>query len=174
MAKWSTEKVENLLKNLDKTGIMPKDNPFHMGKVQWRKPNLDFGYTKDELLEQAKCKVNILHFAETKCEVMTDEGVRKVKMRDYQKRVLLQYKKYRFNVFLASRQIGKCVTFDTMVEIFDSVEDQYHCLPIFEIHYMFKEHISWWDRQELKLYRLLFKIKTKINELEKTGKTGKT
>lgn len=166
MARWSTKIIDDLLKAVDKTGVMPKDNPFHMGNVQWRKPHLHFSYTKKELLEMARCQVNIVHFAETHCEVMTDEGHRKVKMRPYQKRVLLQYKKYRFNVFLASRQIGKCVTFDTIVEIFDSLEDKYYSCPIFELHYKYKQNKTFLDNVEWTLYKALFKIKKKMQRLE--------
>ncbi len=166
MAKWSTEVIKELLAQVDKTGVMPRDNPFYMGDIQWRKPNLQFSYTKKELLEMAKCQINILHFSEEHCEVMTDEGNRRVKMRDYQKKILLQYKKYRFNVFLASRQIGKCVTFDTEVEIFDSLKNKYYSCPIFELHYEFKSNRTWWDNLEWTLYKALYKIKKKIQHLE--------
>ena len=166
MARWSTKVVDELLAQVDRTGVMPRDNPFHNSKVQWRKPSLHFSYTKKELLEMAKCSLNILHLAETHCEVMTDEGHRKVKMRDYQKRILLQYKKYRFNVFLASRQIGKCVTFDTIVEIFDSLKDEYYSCPIFMLHYKFKPNRTWWDNLEWTLYKALYKVKKKMQKLE--------
>ena len=160
--KWSTKIVEAILEEYNKTGKMPKNNPFYEGKPEWRESNLNYSYTKDELVEMAKCQENILHYAETKCKVMTDEGVMMVKLRPYQNRVLLQYKKYRFNVFLASRQIGKCVTFDTIIQIVDPDTNQLISLPIFEVHYKYKKNKKFLDYIEWYLYRLLFEIKLKI------------
>lgn len=167
MGKWSTKAVNELLQRVDKSGVMPRDNPFHMGKTQWRKENIPFAYTKEELLEMAKCHVNIIHFAETHCKVMTDEGHRKVKMRNYQRKVLLQLRKYQFNVWLSARQIGKCVTFDTIVTILSPVDNKYHSLPIFRLHYEFKEHKVWWDRLEYRLFGMLYKTKKRIERLER-------
>jgi len=41
---------------------------------------------------------------------MTDEGVQQVELRDYQKQLLRDFQHNRFNVVLASRQMGKTVT----------------------------------------------------------------
>lgn len=164
MAKWSTKVIDDLLAQVDKTGVMPKDNPFHMGNIEWRKPNLQFSYTKEELLEMAKCQLNILHFAETHCEVMTDEGHRKVRMRDYQKRVLLQYKKYRFNCFLASRQIGKQITTTSQINIETIIGDKIYNLriPLFELYYEIKKRnigkLRLLDKIKRSLYRQLCRI----------------
>ena len=41
---------------------------------------------------------------------MTDEGIQQVKLRDYQKQMLRDFQHNRFNIVLASRQMGKTVT----------------------------------------------------------------
>ena len=164
--KWSTEKVNEILKQIDETGVMPRHNPFYERDVDLRDAKLDYSYTKEELVTMAKIKHNILYFGENFAEVMTDEGNRTVKLRPYQKRTLLQLKKYRFNVWLASRQVGKCVTFDTEVVIFSKESNKYLAVPIFEVHYGYKEELNFLHRVEYKLFKILYKIKKKINQLE--------
>lgn len=163
--KWSSQKIDEIVEEYNKTGKMPKNNPFYEGKVEWRAPNLNYSYTREELVEMAKCQENILHFAETKCNVMTDDGITLVRLRPYQKRVLLQYKKFRFNVFLASRQIGKCITFDTNIDIFDSLRNQNITIPMFEFHYQYKKNKKFVDYIEWGIYRLMYRVKMKMNRL---------
>lgn len=117
---WSTIRIGELTKEYQKTGVLPKINPFYMGDIRKRKPRLNFEYTKDEVKEMAICNANILHFSETHCNVLTDEGVKKIKMRWYQKRILQQYKYYRFNVVLSSRQSGKSIDGKSVITINES------------------------------------------------------
>jgi len=84
--------------------------PFYEGKQFLRKGNIVFEYTDEEIQELAKCASDIVYFAEKYAVVMTDEGIRKVKLRDYQKDMLRNFQNERFNVVLASRQMGKTVT----------------------------------------------------------------
>jgi hypothetical protein len=46
---------------------------------------------------------------------MTDEGLQTITLRDYQKDMLKQFQQERFNVCLASRQVGKCLLFSTEI-----------------------------------------------------------
>jgi ERCC4-related helicase len=52
---------------------------------------------------------DIVYFAEKYAVVMTDEGIQQVKLREYQKR-MFEISRRRFNIVLASRQMGKTVT----------------------------------------------------------------
>lgn len=157
--KWSTQKVEEILKSYDQTGSLPKNNPFYENQIDWRAANLNYDYTYDELLEQSKIETNIIYFAEKYAHVMTDEGIRKVKLRHYQKKVLNQFKTFKNNVYMASRQTGKCVTFDTKVKIFDKANNKIIEVPIFEIHYMFKKKLTFLDKVEYMLFKFLYSIK---------------
>lgn len=104
---WTTERVDECLKEYEKTGVMPKRNPFFMGDVRARKPRLNYSYTKEELLELSKVSESVIYFGENYAKVITDDGLKIVKLRKYQIRVLKQFGYYRHNVWLASRQIGK-------------------------------------------------------------------
>lgn len=107
---WSTKKVNDLIIAMDQ-GYRPKISlPFYEGKQYLRKGNIVFEYTDDEIAELAKCASDIVYFAEKYAVVMTDEGIMQVELRDYQKQLLRDFQDNRFNVVLASRQMGKTVT----------------------------------------------------------------
>jgi hypothetical protein len=161
--KWSTQKIKEMMARYEETGIMDKDNPFWQGKVDWRKGYLDYEYTKEELLEMGKIAKDILYFAETYANVQTDAGRKLIKLRKYQIKVLLQFWKHRFNVYLASRQCGKCVSFDTLVNISFPKSVTYKEIPIFELYYMFKDK-GFLDRVELTLYRVMYSTKRYMRE----------
>ena len=108
---WSTERVNELLRRIDEEGLDYKevDNPFHDQNPDLKKPNLLWEYTPEEILEMKKCAEDVTYFAKY-CQVMTDEGLSYIRLRDYQVSVLREYQNSRFNVFLAPRQVGKSIT----------------------------------------------------------------
>lgn len=107
---WSTKSVNDLILAMDQ-GYRPKvAMPFYEGKQFLRRGNIVFEYTDEEIAELAKCANDIVYFAEKYAVVMTDEGIQQVILRDYQKTLLRDFQENRFNVVLASRQMGKTVT----------------------------------------------------------------
>jgi hypothetical protein len=107
---WSTKQINDLMLALDQ-GYRPKVKmPFYEGKQFLKKGNIVFEYTDEEIAELARCAADINYFAEKYAVVMTDEGIQKVKLRDYQKVMLKNFQHDRFNIVLASRQMGKTVT----------------------------------------------------------------
>lgn len=107
---WSTKTVSDLIVALDK-GYRPQVSmPFYEGKQFLKRGNIVFEYTDEEIREIAKCANDIVYFAEKYAVVMTDNGIQKVKLREYQKELLRDFQHNRFNIVLASRQMGKTVT----------------------------------------------------------------
>jgi hypothetical protein len=107
---WSTKSINDLMVALDK-GYRPQVSmPFYEGKQFLRRGNIVFEYTDAEISEIAKCANDIVYFAEKYAVVMTDNGIQKVKLREYQKQLLRDFQYNRFNIVLASRQMGKTVT----------------------------------------------------------------
>jgi hypothetical protein len=104
---WNSTKVEQLMIAIE-DGYKPKSTPFYEGNTSLRKGNIVFEYTPEEIQEIKKCAKDIVYFANTHCTVMTDDGLQRIKLRPYQERMLRQFAAERFNVCLASRQIGKC------------------------------------------------------------------
>jgi hypothetical protein len=106
---WTTEKVANLLAAMEE-GYQSGEHPFYEGDPNYKKGNIVFEYTDLELEEIKKCAKDIAYFANTYCQVMTDEGYQKITLRPYQENVLTSYQANRWNIFLAPRQVGKTIT----------------------------------------------------------------
>ena len=109
---WSTEKVDQLNYNAEENGIDYKDvdNPYHENDPELRKGQILFEYTEWELEEMRKCAENAVYFANKYCKVMTDDGIQKIDLRDYQVQILDQYQTHRKNIFVSPRQSGKTIT----------------------------------------------------------------
>lgn len=131
---WTTKKVNKLIDTLNETGVMPRNNPFFMNNVDMRKPNVHYGYTKSELKIMCKIESSIIWFAENYAKVLTDNGVVIVKLRDYQKRIIIQLNKYRNNIWLASRQIGKCISPSTKIKIRNKNTKVESNIPIYKLN----------------------------------------
>jgi hypothetical protein len=108
---WSTERINELLRKVDEEGLDYKsvDNPFHDNDPEFKRANVLWEYTPDEIMEMKKCAEDVTYFSKY-CQVMTDEGLNYIRLRDYQESVLREYQAHRFNVFLAPRQVGKSIT----------------------------------------------------------------
>jgi hypothetical protein len=106
---WTTEKVDKLLAAMEE-GYNSADHPFYEGNPDYKKGNITFEYTDWEYDELKKCAKDIVYFANTYCQVMTDEGYMKITLRPYQEMVLRSYQDNRWNIFMAARQIGKTIT----------------------------------------------------------------
>jgi hypothetical protein len=105
---WTSKKVEQLMLAIDE-GYKPKSTPFYEGNPNLRKGNIVFNYTDEEIREIKKCAKDIVYFANTYCTVMTDHGLQTINLRPYQEDMLRQFQAERFNVCLASRQVGKTI-----------------------------------------------------------------
>ena len=106
---WSTEKVNKLIAAMDE-GYTMRDHPFFDGDTKFRKADIVFEYTDWELGEIRRCAKDIIYFANTYCNVMTDEGYKRIILRPYQEKVLKSYQNNRWNIFMSARQSGKTVT----------------------------------------------------------------
>jgi hypothetical protein len=148
---WSTDRVHKLLTKINNDGIIPKENPFYKRQLELMKTDINFGYTESEISDRIRCEDDIFYFAESYSKVNTDEGITYIKLRKYQKKVLYAFMKYRFNVFLASRQIGKCVSFDTTIKILkDGVEVE---MPIFQLYFESIKNPTMLDRLTFWLFK---------------------
>ena len=113
---WATKKIEDLEVALDQGYKPGVKMPFYEGKQFLKRGNIVFEYTDEEIQELARCAADIVYFAEKYAVVLTDEGIQQVKLRDYQVDMLRNFQENRFNICLASRQIGKTV----MASIFNA------------------------------------------------------
>ena len=110
---WTTEKIDKLLDDyangsVDIRGF--KGSPFLNNDVNLRKPKLQFQYTKSEMRELKRCAADPIYFARNYCKLFTEKGYINVNLRDYQREVINGFLEHRFNILMASRQVGKTVT----------------------------------------------------------------
>lgn len=107
---WSTKSVQDLMISITNGESMPRQNPFSEGDTDWRGANIPFEYIQSELEEIVRCQKDILYFANNYCFSKTDNGIERIRLRDYQEEVIKSYAENGRVVFLASRQIGKTIT----------------------------------------------------------------
>ena len=104
---WSTKSIETAVDAMKK-GLPLKVNPFIGNNTKLLKPELVFKRTEEEIADYVRCMQDVTYFAE-KCFVMTPEGLKPIKLRDYQFDYLQHLQNNRFSIFLACRQAGKSV-----------------------------------------------------------------
>ena len=88
---------------------MPKavKETFYLGNKNLPVPETNFQWTPEMVEDLERARKSILHFSRFFYIVNLDEGKQPIKLYNYQKRILKALVDHRFNVVLASRQIGK-------------------------------------------------------------------
>lgn len=151
-------------------GIVVKryQNPWLKSEVGLRRAGVSFRMTPDEQQEYIRCALDVHYFVEKYCKVKREDGsVGSIKLRDYQKEILDNFVNNRFNILMASRQVGKTISSaifmlhkilfdndknimivankgDTAVEIVDKIKSIYTLLPFF-----LKPGIKTWNQKSL-------------------------
>jgi hypothetical protein len=81
---------------------------YYLGNSNLPTAQTEYEYTPEMIKEIVKCKKNILYFASNYFYIINvDSGRQKIKLHKFQKRILKSLMENRFNILLASRQIGK-------------------------------------------------------------------
>ena len=151
-------------------GIVVKryQNPWLKSEVGLRRAGVTFKMTQEEQQEYVRCALDVHYFTEKYCKVKTEDGsINNIKLRDYQEEILDNFVNNRFNILMASRQVGKTISSsifmlhtilfnndknimivankgDTAVEIVDKIKSIYTLLPFF-----LKPGIKTWNQKSL-------------------------
>jgi len=159
---FTTDKVKKITKQLADGFQIPREmNPWWSGEVGVRKAGLTFSLTEEELAEYWKCAVDVHHFAENYCKIKTEDGsVKNIKLRDYQKDILDLYDDNRFSILMASRQVGKCISFKTKVIVRyykngNIIEDE---IPIYKLFHYAKKRKGFLDYLKYGIYKMIEKL----------------
>jgi len=84
---------------------------YYLNNYNLNAKNHKHQYTKKQILEFRKCAADIEYFAEKYFTIVhVDRGKIKIPLYDYQKKLLRQFEKERFNIVTQSRQSGKTTT----------------------------------------------------------------
>ena len=160
---WSTRSLDLALEGL-KQGRKLVANPFYENNTKLIKGDLVFDRTPEEVKEWLRCKNDISYFVEKYCKLMTPEGIKNVKLRDYQKNYLKHLEQHRLSIYLACRQCGKCISLTTKVTV--KIHEVIHSLPLYELYNMYDNSIEWKRQYELyKLYETHQITKDKLYKL---------
>jgi hypothetical protein len=106
---WSSAVLDAALTGIEQ-GKKLVSNPFYENNTHLLKGDLVFERTAEEIDEWIRCKCDIIYFVEKYCKLMTPEGIKNVKLRDYQQRYLKHLMDNRLSIYLACRQCGKTTT----------------------------------------------------------------
>ena len=165
-----TTKLVDEATNKINDGIVIKryQNPWLKGEVGLRRSGVTFRMSPEEQEEYIKCALDIDHFVEKYCMVKREDGsIGNITLRDYQAEILSNFVNNRFNILMASRQVGKTISAaifmlhkilfdndknimivankgDTAVEIVDKIKSIYTLLPFF-----LKPGIKTWNQKSL-------------------------
>lgn len=181
---WSSKALDLALTGLEQ-GKKLIANPFYENNTKLLKGDLVFQRTQEEIDEWLRCKNDIIYFVEKYCKLMTPEGIKNVKMRDYQKKYLNHLMDNRLSIYLACRQCGKCVSFlqtidiqlnmnfyenfaDRLKKYFDKnyyiKEKDCYNLPLFELYNLYDKSFKW--KVQYLLYKFLYKYE-RAKEIKK-------
>lgn len=115
----TTKRVEEIMEK-EKYALKLKRAEFlwHNGNHGVRKSGISFAMTKEERQEYVKCKLSVFYFAQKYCKIKREDGtVGEIQLRDYQKNIIKLFNDNRYSILMASRQTGKCLDYDTCVNI---------------------------------------------------------
>lgn len=144
-------------------GYMPSniENPYFDKKIGLRKEKIPFRMTDEEQEEYIKCKLDVKYFANNYCKVKVEDGTYQIiKLRDYQYDILdmFQNPSNKFNVLMASRQIGKCNDLTTKVLVKITSSDTLIEMSLYELYFKYKKDRNIFDRVKYLMYRLIDKL----------------
>lgn len=156
-----TSKIVDEATNKINDGIVIKryENPWLKGEVGIRRAGVTFKITPEEQEEYIKCALDINHFTEKYCKVKTDDGsIGNIKLRDYQEDILNNFTNNRFNILMASRQVGKCFELITSVLRLDTSSNTLTKVPLYKLYFSHKKKLSFYDKLKYFIYKIIHMI----------------
>ena len=104
-----TNKIEDHNLNIRQT---------YNGDQRLKRSGITLDYNEEQIMEIIKCKQDIFYFIENYVKITSlDEGLVNFNLYPFQRNMIQSYLDNREVVCLTGRQMGKCVTGDTMVTV---------------------------------------------------------
>jgi hypothetical protein len=82
-----------------------------------KSPNIIQEFTEFQKEEILKSKHDPLYFIQNYVKINTRQGLKLFDMHDYQKEIIDNVHKYDSSICMASRQLGKCLFFNGLVDV---------------------------------------------------------
>lgn len=91
--------------------MLPQKNDTYLGNPHVKRDGIVANWTKEEVLEYAKCMKDPGYFATTYCKIISlDKGLVPFELYPYQEKMFEAFNENRFNIVLACRQSGKSIS----------------------------------------------------------------
>ncbi|MAK56922.1 MAG: terminase, partial [Pusillimonas sp.] len=88
-----------------------QNNAGYLGNALVKRDGVEHNFTKEEVVEYAKCMKDPVYFAENYIKVISlDKGLVPFKPYDYQRKMFKHFDDNRFSIILACRQSGKSIS----------------------------------------------------------------
>jgi hypothetical protein len=163
---FTTELVEKTTERInDGEKVQRFENPWFKNEIGVRRSGVTFKLSDDEIQEYIRCKLDIHYFAEKYCKVKTEDGsIRNITLRDYQKDILDLYTNNRFSILMGSRQIGKCFSFNTLVNI-----ENLGLISIGNLYYSIVSSfrkLTFIEKVKIRIYNLIYLLEN-INQFDR-------
>jgi len=134
-------------------------NPWFKNEAGIRRNGVKFAMTAYEQFEYVKCKVDIHYFSEKYCKIKREDGsIGEITLRPYQKDIMDLYKRP-LSILCASRQVGKCSSFNTLVELENGSKIRIGILYYLSI--LSERKLTILEKIKIYLYKLLYLFETK-------------
>ncbi len=133
-------------------------NPWLKGEIGIKRSGLSFRMSPEEQAEYVRCAIDIQYFTEQYCKTKREDGsVGPIKLRDYQEEILENFVNNRFNILMASRQVGKCNSLITKVlcEIENNGEIKEIELPMYKLLFIYKSDKKIYDYLKYSIYTII-------------------
>jgi hypothetical protein len=159
-----TTKLVDEATNKINDGIVIKryQNPWLKGEVGLRRSGVAFRMTPDEQQEYVRCALDVHYFVEKYCKVKREDGsIGSIKLRDYQKEILDNFVNNRFNILMASRQVGKCFSFNTIISLErDGIQYDIRFGKLYYSMISKERKLTILEKLKIKLYDYLYRLET--------------
>lgn len=153
---------ENVTEATDKIndGIVLKrfQNPWLKNEIGLRRSGLTFKMTSAEQGEYVKCALDIHHFTEKYCKVKREDGsIGAITLRDYQADILDNFVDNRFNILMASRQVGKCnsLIIKVLCKITENNKTNEVEIPMYKLLFIYKKNRTISDYVKYGIYSII-------------------
>lgn len=145
-------------------GIVIKryQNPWLKSEVGLRRAGVAFRMSPEEQQEYVRCALDVHYFVEKYCKVKREDGsIGSIKLRDYQKEILDNFVNNRFNILMASRQVGKCFSFNTIISIErDGIQYDIRFGKLYYLMISKERKLTFLEKLKIKLYDYLYRLET--------------
>ena len=158
---FTTKSVDEATNKINDGIVVKKyQNPWLKSEIGLRRSGVTFKMTPDEQQEYIKCALDVHYFTEKYCKVKTEDGsIDNIKLRDYQVNILDNFMNSRFNILMASRQVGKCFSFNTIVSI--EIDGLQYDIRFGSLYYSMiskERNLNFIEKLKIKLYDWLFRL----------------